>query len=168
MIQANSRIETLPETATNPQSLLDANMQIIEEYFTNATDSDPKFQFILKCLVKATLGAFNEGDELIFKDNQLIRKNNQFVEETGSSGTLLIDENFVMINNGSNPSTWTLPSAADRPGVEFVIIKTHASGVANIDQDGAETINGSTAPHSLSSQYATVHLKSDGTNWLII
>jgi len=63
--------------------------------------------------------------------------------------------------------TVNLPSAAPNP-VVYTVIKADSSGSAvTIDPAGSETINGAST-RILSSQWETVTLQSDGTNWLAI
>jgi len=62
--------------------------------------------------------------------------------------------------------TLTLPSAATFANCEFVIVKTGASNTLTIAPDGSETINGATGNVTLSTQWASLTLKSDGTNWI--
>lgn len=63
----------------------------------------------------------------------------------------------------------TLPPAADVKGKQMTFVYTD-SGFANaltIDGNAAETINGS-ATTTLDTQYETLRIVSDGTNWVII
>jgi hypothetical protein len=63
--------------------------------------------------------------------------------------------------------TLTLFSAASLSGRRLTIIKTTSDfNVLTIDGDGSETINGS-ASTTLNTQYESVTLVSDGTNWVI-
>lgn len=63
--------------------------------------------------------------------------------------------------------TVNLPSAAPNP-VTYTIVKVDATGnTVTIDPSGAETINAS-ATRVLSTQWETVTLRSDGTNWIAI
>lgn len=64
--------------------------------------------------------------------------------------------------------TITLPPAVDSVGELIYVRKTDSSGNAVIvDGDGAETINGA-ATRSLTVQYATVTLGSNGTEWCVL
>lgn len=67
----------------------------------------------------------------------------------------------------SGAVTVGLPSAAPNP-VTYTIIK--ADGSANpvtVDPFGAQTVNGATS-RDLTSQWETVTLRSDGTNWILV
>lgn len=63
--------------------------------------------------------------------------------------------------------TVNLPSAAPNL-VEYTIIKSDATGnTVTVDPSGSQTINGA-ATHVLSTQWASVTLRSDGANWLAV
>ena len=67
---------------------------------------------------------------------------------------------------GSSAYTVTLPTAASIEGKK-IHVKRLATSNITVDGDGSETIDGS-ATFVLTSQYSSVTLISDGTNWLII
>jgi len=58
----------------------------------------------------------------------------------------------------------TLPSLEGRI---FIFIKTQSGGTVTIDHSGAQTINGSSTA-TISTQYETKTIISDGANWLIV
>ena len=62
--------------------------------------------------------------------------------------------------------TINLPAVIFVAGLEFYI-KLTASGTCTIDANASELIDGSTT-YSLSAQYKYVHIKSNGTKWLVI
>jgi hypothetical protein len=62
--------------------------------------------------------------------------------------------------------TVTLPASSGRTG-RILIIKNSGTGTITVDGNAAETIDGA-ATYSLSAQWATVQIMSDGTNWKII
>lgn len=85
---------------------------------------------------------------------------------TGSTTARPIDR-AIKADATAGGVTVSLPSAAPNP-VVYTIIKSDASGnTVTVDPAGSETINGS-ATRVLSSQWDTVTLRSDGTNWLAI
>ena len=49
----------------------------------------------------------------------------------------------------------------------FIFYKTQSGGTVTIDPSGSETVNGSSTK-TLTSQYETVTIISDGSNWLIV
>jgi hypothetical protein len=62
--------------------------------------------------------------------------------------------------------TVTLQPAAEVTDTEILIVRMNAGANAvTVDGDGSETINGSTTA-SLGSQYAFVHLVTNGTEWV--
>lgn len=63
--------------------------------------------------------------------------------------------------------TVTLPPAADNKGLLLYIQRTSAANNVTIDGNGSETINGS-ATVTLSSQYASRLLISNGVGWSVI
>jgi len=67
---------------------------------------------------------------------------------------------------GSSAYTVTLPTAASIEGKK-IHVKRLATANITVDGDGSETIDGS-ATFVLTSQYSSVTLISDGTNWIII
>ena len=75
-------------------------------------------------------------------------------------------EVIYAVSNGSTAVTATLPTAASIEGKKVHVKRL---GTANVTVDGysSETIDGSTT-FVLTTQYSTVTMISDGTNWLII
>jgi len=67
---------------------------------------------------------------------------------------------------GSSAYTVTLPTAASIEGKK-IHVKRLATANITVDGDGSETIDGS-ATFVLTSQYSSITLISDGTNWIII
>jgi hypothetical protein len=74
--------------------------------------------------------------------------------------------NDYFIDCTSGTFTVTLQAAASYQG-RVLIIKNSGAGTITVDGNGAETIDGA-ATYSLSVQYATIQIISDGTNWKII
>ena len=86
-----------------------------------------------------------------------------YVAKTGAYTAT--DADYV-IDCTSGTFTVTLPASSGRTG-RILIIKNSGAGTITVDGNGAETIDGATT-YSLSVQYATVQIMSDGTNWKII
>ena len=86
--------------------------------------------------------------------------------EPSSSTSYNDDEVVYAVSNGSTAVTATLPTAASIEGKKVHVKRL---GTANVTIDGhsSETIDGS-ATFILSTQYSSVTMISDGTNWLII
>jgi hypothetical protein len=86
-----------------------------------------------------------------------------YVTKTGAY-TATNDDYVIDCTSGT--FTVTLPASSGRTG-RILIIKNSGAGTITVDGNGAETIDGATT-YSLSVQYATVQIMSDGTNWKII
>ena len=76
-----------------------------------------------------------------------------------------LDDSYNIVNCTSNTFTINLPTAVGIKGVEY-IIKNSGSGVITLEGDGTETIDG--ALNFTLTQYVSVTVVSDGTNWIII
>lgn len=82
--------------------------------------------------------------------------------------TASVGEGLILGDATSAAFTVTLPAASDARGRKVTVKKIDASAnVVTIDGDGAETIDGA-ATQSLSAQYASFTLVSDGTEWWIV
>lgn len=85
-------------------------------------------------------------------------------EYIAKTGTYTITNNDYLINCTSNTFTVTLPTAVAIGGRTY-IIKNSGSGVITLEGDGTETIDG--ALNFTLTQYVSVTVVSDGTNWII-
>lgn len=87
---------------------------------------------------------------------------------TASSDTLDETNHVVLCDCTSNTITINLPTASGISGRIYHIKKIDSSANAvTIDGNGGETVDGTTTK-VLSSQYDSVMIVSDGSNWLII
>lgn len=86
-----------------------------------------------------------------------------YVTKTGAY-TATNDDYIIDCTSGS--FTVTLPASSGRTG-RILIIKNSGAGTITVDGNASETIDGATT-YSLATQYATVQIVSDGTNWKII
>ncbi len=77
--------------------------------------------------------------------------------------TILITNYLVEYRTGS--FTVTLPSAVGIPGQEFQV-KNSGAGSITLDGAGSETIDGATT--KALSQYVSIKVMSNGTNWMIV
>ena len=88
--------------------------------------------------------------------------------KTGAA-TLIVGEAGLILVTAGSPHTLELPPAASVIGLEFWIIKTDDnSNLVTIDGNGTETINGELTWTGLDFQWAFLHVKSDGTNYIIL
>jgi len=78
----------------------------------------------------------------------------------GTDSTIIIDA------SGANV-TITLPAAANCEGRIYNIKAVDITNTATVDGNGAETIDGS-ATYVFISQYESITIQSDGTEWWII
>ena len=92
-----------------------------------------------------------------------------FLSTVAVSGyTQLESEEIITVDATLAASIITLLSAANRTGQQIIIKKIDVSAnTVTIDPSGAETIDGA-ATNVLSSQYDSITLVSDGTNWIIV
>ena len=82
--------------------------------------------------------------------------------------TQLESEEIITVDATLAASTINLLTAANRTGQQIIIKKIDVSAnTVTIDPSGAQTIDGS-ATNVLSSQYDSITLVSDGTNWIIV
>lgn len=89
------------------------------------------------------------------------------VSLTPSDSKLYNDYEVVYtVSNGSTAVTATLPTAASIEGKK---VHVKILGTANVTVDGhsSETIDGSST-FVLTTQYSSVTMISDGTNWFVI
>lgn len=87
---------------------------------------------------------------------------------TASSDTLDDTNYFARCDCSSNNITINLPTAAGNTGLTYIIKKIDATGnTVVIDGSGSETIDGSTTV-TITSQYTSQTIISNGTNWDIV
>jgi hypothetical protein len=85
-----------------------------------------------------------------------------------ASYTASANDYTILCNNTGGGITISLPTAAGCAGRVYVIKKVSAAGNnVTIDGFGSETIDGSITD-VLSTQYSSVTIQSDGTNWYIL
>ena len=76
-------------------------------------------------------------------------------------------EMILLVDATGGAVTITLPTAVGRTGQAYEVKRTSAGANAvTVDGAGTETIDGALTA-SLATQYATVRVVSDGTNWMI-
>lgn len=83
------------------------------------------------------------------------------------SGTHTIQGGTLFVCDSSGGSfTITLPPAGSWVGRVITVKQISATGTVTVDGDGSETIDGS-ADFPLATQYDSVTVISDGSNWFI-
>lgn len=80
--------------------------------------------------------------------------------------TVLPNDDLIKADSTAGIFTITLLSAAGIAGVTKIIKKMNASNNITIACNGSETIDGA-ATKTLSTQYDSLKVTSDGTNWII-
>ena len=91
------------------------------------------------------------------------------VQTNGSTDATIGAGGVVMLASASvGAVTISLPSAVGNIDRIIVVKKTDGtSNAVNINPSGSETIDGA-ASESITTQYASITMVSDGSNWLII
>lgn len=85
---------------------------------------------------------------------------------TSFPATLDETNHVALVDNAGAAVTVNLPTAAGITG-RIYQIKLRGTGTLTIDPSGAETIDGA-ATHALATQYQSVTIVSDGTNWSVL
>lgn len=92
--------------------------------------------------------------------------NNNMVMNVTATTTLTENEDGCVIGTLSGAITVNLPSAAAVPGKKMTLVNSDGSGNnVTYDPAGSQTIDGATTKVS-STQYETVTIISDGSNWV--
>ncbi len=90
------------------------------------------------------------------------------IREVNASGPVLGNDYIVLVDTTPGAVTLDLPAAADNTGAIVVVKKIDSSvNSVTIEADGSETIDGA-ANKSLTTQYETITVVCDGTEWWTI
>lgn len=93
---------------------------------------------------------------------------NRVLTTTAQTTTATIaNTDDVTLDSGTTNHTLTLPTAVGIDGTVLVVKKTGAAGVITVEGDGTETIDGA-LNFTLTRQYESASVISDGTNWVRI
>jgi hypothetical protein len=87
------------------------------------------------------------------------------VTKTGNYTAVAGTDDVILCNAAT--LTITLPASSGNTGQTFYIKNIHATGVATIDANGSETIDGALAKY-ITTQYESLTIVCDGSNWHII
>lgn len=88
--------------------------------------------------------------------------------KTGDA-TLVVGDAGLILVTATAHHILELPLAASVAGLEFWIIKTDDNAyLITVDGSGSETINNQLTWEGLNFQWAFLHIKSDGSNWVIL
>lgn len=88
----------------------------------------------------------------------------QLTNQTKSGTYTVVGTDHTIFANGT--FTVTLPTAAGRTGQQFCI-KNIGTGTVTVGTTSSQTIDGSTT-FSLTVQYQSITVESDGSNWFIV
>jgi len=81
--------------------------------------------------------------------------------------TALISDDIITCGAGNETFTITLPTIATSSG-KVICIKNVGTGTISIDGSNAETIDGTDTAKTLTSQYDSIRVVCDGTEWWIL
>jgi hypothetical protein len=87
------------------------------------------------------------------------------VETKTGDYTADTDDDVILCNAAA--LTITLPASSGNTGQTYYIKNIHATGVATIDANGSETIDGALKKY-ITTQYESLTIVCDGSNWHII
>jgi hypothetical protein len=92
------------------------------------------------------------------------------IETITASSDVLDNSNYIILADASsNTVTLNLPAASGNTGLTYIIKRTDATGSNTVilDANASETIDGSTT-YTLTSQYQSIRIICDGSNWYIM
>jgi hypothetical protein len=78
------------------------------------------------------------------------------------------DDFTILADGDDNSVTITLPAASGVTGQILVIKAINVDNTVDIDPNDSETIDGDSSNYQLSSQYESIMIQSDGSNWFKI
>lgn len=85
-----------------------------------------------------------------------------------SNYTVTTSDTVILADATSGTIAITLPTAASAAGYRFFVKRIDNSGNSvTVDRSGSDTIDGATS-HTISVQYTSLTLVSNGSNWFII
>lgn len=128
--------------------------------------NDPKTDFIATNSAKFTVVDMTRVDGAVFNFGNYT---STLLAAKTANYTLNAGDNkwVIKFDCTSGALTATLPAAADFDGQTFTLMKIDASANAMIlDQNGSETINGSTSSISITRQYEQLSVQAYGGTWI--
>lgn len=122
----------------------------------------------IEVITGSTVSVGTPADNSVTKDSLTNDALNKTVVEKSAAYSLTSDDQVVLGDASSAAFTLTLPAAASNEGRIFDIKKTDSSfNAVTIDGNSSETIDGETST-TLDTQYESIQIVSDGTNWHIL
>jgi hypothetical protein len=117
----------------------------------------------------ATIITNATGDLIVSKDIQTGGFHANISTKTDNYTVTDTDNEYTIeVETGATDKTITLPTAADNQNrILNIVKKDSGAGYVIVDGEGAETINGS-ATQIITTQYTSITVQSNGTEWRII
>jgi len=116
---------------------------------------------------KSALSFYNSTNDMVIGKfiGQKFWSRHGFLTKEDTNFNIAVPDTVYLVDTGDVNRTATLPVPANARGVVFVLKKIDAgTGDVVITQNDADTIDGA-ATVSIATQYESVRLMSDGTNW---
>lgn len=167
--------EIIERINNNEDSLINADK--VEGFDKKVIDLSPRFVVSTFQNLVDTPDSYagKKGKILAVKDTEdgleFVSKGDGSVYDikTVTSDYTVIDSDYTILVNATGGNiTITLPSASSLQGSEFNIKKIDSSvNLVTVDGNGSETIDGSTTA-IIETQYESITIQSDGSNWYII
>jgi hypothetical protein len=117
---------------------------------------------------------YGEFDNEVLKFNAAVTTTKALytsaIETITASSDVLDNSNYIILADASsNTVTLNLPAASGNTGLTYIIKRTDAAGsyAVILDANASETIDGSTT-YTLTSQYQSIRIICDGSNWYIM
>jgi hypothetical protein len=152
-------------SGTTGQSTIDAGLVV-----NNSSGSDAICDFQVNSDTKVAIKVDASEDTLDLGVNtqaEIIVYKKKIVSKTADYTATTSDE-IILVDASSSNVTITLPAVSGNSGVHFHIKKTDSStNTVTVDGSGSETIDGATT-QVISSQYDSMHIVCDGTEWWIL
>lgn len=99
--------------------------------------------------------------------NEMVRYLN--IDSKNSAYTVSVGDHIILCDASGAAFTLTLPPVTGQNGAILIFKKIDASvNAITLDGDGGETIDGAATNAEMDTQYDTITLLCDGTQWLII
>ena len=90
---------------------------------------------------------------------------------TGADHSILDTEDVILLSNGGADRTATLPDATLNAGKQFIIKKLDAGDtlfLASVSNQTLDDVDVTSTPFSITVQYESITVVSDGANWWIV
>lgn len=115
-----------------------------------------------------TLQTPNGGPQNVRLNLEEIKEDDLVVTVTATTYTIE-GKKYILVDDDTagGAVTITLPPAIDSTDREIIVKKLGTTGNVTVDGNGSETIDGVTT-NVITTQYAAIHIVSDGAGWFTI